>query len=99
MRQIGFIFVLLNLYLCACLHGQTVSVYVTSQADDRITPKPAIHFSQSSVSYGRSLREIQIDDLKQDQKIHGFRLAWILQFRRACCGLSLTRSREPDFRR
>jgi glucosylceramidase len=72
MRQIGFIFVLLNLYLCACLHGQTVSVYVTSQADDRITPKPAIHFSQSSVSYGRSLREIQIDDLKQDQKIDGF---------------------------
>jgi glucosylceramidase len=71
-RQISFIFAVLNLSLSAYLYGQTVSVYVTSQAGDRITPKPPIHFSQSSADSDRSLAEIQIDDINRDQKIDGF---------------------------
>ena len=72
MRQISSILGVLIFCLSAYLYGQTVSVYVTSQAGDRITPKPAIHFSNIAADHDRSLREIHIDDRYRDQKIDGF---------------------------
>jgi glucosylceramidase len=47
-------------------------VYVTSQAGDRVTPKPLLYFSQLSAHYGRSLPEIRVDDIYRYQKIDGF---------------------------
>ncbi len=58
-------------FLCAVLpaiaNAQDVRVYVTSQAGDRLTPKPAIHFAPGSGRGG-----FQIDDKVRDQEIIGF---------------------------
>jgi glucosylceramidase len=71
-RQLSFIFAILIFCLSAYSYGQTVSVYVTSQAGDRIAPKPPIHFSHVSADHDGSLREIRIEDIYRDQKIDGF---------------------------
>jgi len=48
--------------------AQEVRVYVTSQAGDRIAPKPPLHFREGSfTAYG-----FHIDDKVRDQKIIGF---------------------------
>jgi glucosylceramidase len=57
----------LFLLLAASTRAQEVRVYVTSQAGDRLSPKPVIRFGSSS---GRA--NFEIDEDKRDQEIVGF---------------------------
>jgi len=52
--------------------SQTASVYVTAEAGDRLSVKPALHFSRPSSDYHHSRLEIRIDDSHVYQEIDGF---------------------------